>query len=42
MRLLDRVTPWLLLMPALVLLVTFTHWPALATVWDSFWSTPKK
>ncbi|MDQ2735317.1 MAG: sugar ABC transporter permease [Pseudomonadota bacterium] len=42
MRLLDRVTPWLLLSPALVLLVTFTHWPALATLWDSFWSTPKK
>jgi sn-glycerol 3-phosphate transport system permease protein len=36
------VTPWLLLLPALVLLVTFTHWPALATLWDSFSSTPKK
>ena len=37
-----RVTPWLLLLPALTLLVTFTHWPALATVWDSFLSTPKR
>ena len=37
-----RVTPWLLLLPALTLLVAFTHWPALATVWDSFLSTPKK
>ena len=37
-----RATPWLLLLPALTLLVAFTHWPALATVWDSFQSTPKK
>ena len=37
-----RVTPWLLLLPALTLLVAFTHWPALATLWDSFLSTPKK
>ena len=33
---------WLLLLPALALLVAFTHWPALATVWHSFLSTPKK
>ena len=33
---------WLLLLPALTLLVAFTHWPALATVWHSFCSTPKK
>ena len=39
---LDRVTAWLLLLPALVLLVAFTHWPALATLWHSFESTPKK
>lgn len=32
---------WLLLLPALVLLLTFTHWPALATFIDSFYSTPK-
>ncbi len=36
------VTPWLLLLPALSLLALFTHWPALATVWDSVLSTPKK
>ncbi|MDR2325664.1 MAG: sugar ABC transporter permease [Acidovorax sp.] len=32
---------WLLLLPALALLVTFTHWPAVATLIDSFYSTPK-
>lgn len=32
---------WLLLLPALALLVTFTHWPALATLVDSFFSAPK-
>ena len=32
---------WLLLLPALVLLVTFTHGPAVATLIDSFYSTPK-
>jgi sn-glycerol 3-phosphate transport system permease protein len=31
----------LLLLPALVLLAAFTHWPALATFIDSFHSTPK-
>lgn len=31
----------LLLLPALVLLVTFTHLPAVQTVIDSFWSTPR-
>ena len=38
----QTVTAWLLLLPALVLLVAFTHWPAVATVWHSFVSTPKK
>ena len=38
----QTVTAWLLLMPALVLLVAFTHWPAVATLWHSFFSTPKK
>jgi len=38
----QTVTAWLLLLPALVLLVAFTHWPAVATVWHSFFSTPKK
>jgi sn-glycerol 3-phosphate transport system permease protein len=32
---------YLLLLPALVLLAAFTHWPALATLIDSFMSTPK-
>jgi sn-glycerol 3-phosphate transport system permease protein len=32
---------WLLLLPAFVLLVAFTHWPALATIHASFYSTPK-
>ena len=32
---------WLLLLPAMVLLVTFIHWPAVATLIDSFFSTPR-
>jgi sn-glycerol 3-phosphate transport system permease protein len=32
---------WLLLLPAAVLLVTFTHWPLVGTLVDSFYSTPK-
>lgn len=32
---------WLLLLPALVLLVAFTHWPTVSTLVDSFYSTPK-
>lgn len=32
---------WLLLSPALVLLFAFTHVPALTTLWDSFFSTPR-
>ena len=35
------VHAWLLLLPALVLLVAFTHWPAVSTLVDSFYSTPK-
>lgn len=35
------VTPWLLLLPAMVLLIAFTHYPAIATIWHSFFSTPK-
>ena len=30
-----------MLLPALVLLVAFTHWPAASTLIDSFFSTPK-
>jgi sn-glycerol 3-phosphate transport system permease protein len=32
---------WLLLLPAAALLGLFTHYPAIATLWDSFHSTPK-
>ena len=35
------VHAWLMLLPALVLLATFTHYPAIATLIDSFFSTPK-
>lgn len=35
------VHAWLLLLPALALLIAFTHWPALATLVDSFFSTPR-
>ena len=35
------VVGWLLLLPAMVLLVAFTHYPAVATAWHSFFSTPK-
>ncbi|MBC5764982.1 carbohydrate ABC transporter permease [Ramlibacter albus] len=36
-----RIYAWLLLLPALVLLAAFTHWPAVSTVIDSFFSAPK-
>ena len=32
---------WLLLLPAATLLALFTHFPAVATLWHSFLSTPK-
>ena len=32
---------WLLLLPAFVLLVAFTHYPAVASLIDSFFSTPR-
>jgi sn-glycerol 3-phosphate transport system permease protein len=35
------VIGWLLLLPAAALLAAFTHWPALATLWHSLYSTPK-
>jgi sn-glycerol 3-phosphate transport system permease protein len=41
MRLSAHIYGWLLLLPAAVLLVTFTHIPAIATLIDSFYSTPK-
>src|SRR3984885_8069667 len=36
-----QIHGWLLLLPAAVLLVTFTHYPAVATIIDSLFSTPK-
>lgn len=35
------INAWLLLLPAMSLLALFTHWPAVATIVDSFFSTPK-
>ena len=32
---------WLMLSPALILLVGFTHYPAIATFWSSLFSTPR-
>ena len=32
---------WALILPAVLLLVAFTHWPAATTILDSFYSTPK-
>src|SRR5262245_6550532 len=37
----EAVYGWLLLLPAMALLALFTHWPALATLIDSFYSTPR-
>jgi sn-glycerol 3-phosphate transport system permease protein len=37
----EAIYGWLLLLPAMALLALFTHWPALATLIDSFWSTPR-
>lgn len=36
----NAVYGWLLLLPAMVLLIAFTHYPALATLWNSFFTTP--
>jgi sn-glycerol 3-phosphate transport system permease protein len=38
---LDAVNAWLLLLPAAVLLVTFTHYPILATIWHSFFAAKR-
>jgi len=35
------VNAWLLVLPAMVLLVLFTHYPVIATLWDSFHATPR-
>ncbi len=37
----DWLYAWLLLLPAVALLALFTHWPAVATFIDSFYSTPR-
>ena len=37
----DAVIAWLLLLPAAVLMVAFTHYPAVATLWHSLHSTPR-
>ena len=35
---LTSVNAWLLLLPAVILLATFTHFPILATLYHSFFS----
>jgi sn-glycerol 3-phosphate transport system permease protein len=40
-RRLTAIQGWLLVLPAAVLLVTFTHYPILATLYASFFSTPR-
>ena len=37
----EWIYAWLLLAPAMILLVLFTHYPAVANLWHSFLSTPK-
>ncbi len=36
----ETVQAYLLLLPAVILLVAFTHWPAIETLVDSFYATP--
>ncbi len=38
-RRLDHVYGWLLLTPAAILLLSFTHYPTVATIWQSFFSS---
>ncbi len=40
-RLLTTLYAWLLVLPAMVLLVAFTHYPTVATFWASFFSTAR-
>lgn len=40
-RLAAHIYGWLMLLPAALLLATFTHYPAVATFIDSFYSTPR-
>jgi sn-glycerol 3-phosphate transport system permease protein len=37
----ETIQAWALILPALLLLVAFTHWPAVATLVDSLYTTPK-
>ena len=37
----EWIHAWLLLLPAMSLLVLFTHYPAVANLWHSFHSTPR-
>ena len=37
----EWIYAWALLAPAMILLVLFTHYPAVANLWHSFLSTPK-
>lgn len=37
----ETIQAWLLIAPALVLLVAFTHWPAIQTLVDSLYATPR-
>ncbi len=36
----ETIHAYLLLLPAFILLVAFTHWPAIATLIDSLYATP--
>ncbi|MDH5858145.1 sugar ABC transporter permease [Lampropedia aestuarii] len=38
---LKAVYAWLMLLPAMLILLAFTHWPAVTTLVNSFYSTPK-
>ncbi len=37
----ETLQGWALVLPALLLLVAFTHWPAIATAIDSLYTTPR-
>jgi len=37
----ETLQAWALILPGLILLVAFTHWPAIATLIDSLYTTPK-
>ncbi len=41
MRRIEWVYAWLLLSPALLFLFAFTHYPAVITIWHSFFTTPR-